>query len=1278
MPLLRSIHWLKHGGLWLYKVTTFAVLVAGFGFAAIVLGLRYYLLPEIDRYRPDIEAMASRAVGGPVTIAQIGADWDGLRPHLRFSDLRIADPQARTGLLLNEVHATLSWRSLFMLRPVFHALEIDRPTLVLRRTADGALWIAGIPLAGGQRDEGFGDWLLKHRQVVVLDATVVWVDEKLGAPELELTGVDFRLDSRGQRHRFGLRAVPPAALASPLDVRGDLRGNRLSDLANWGGVLYVELAYTDLALWRQWLPWSALPMRGTGAVRAWIDVFNGAVEQATGDIRLADVLTRLELHLPELALRQVNGRVGWKRLANGFEVSSRALAFATPEGGSPQPLDLSLRQVAPGQSVPERLDLRANVLDLALLTAIGDRLPIGDDIRRDLVAVDAQGLLRDVNMTWTGPLDRPSAFHVAGRFDDLGVRPGPGWPGVEGLDGAVDATEKGGSVTLKTRAVLLDVPTVLRVPVAFDSIDAQVAWTVAKNRLEVKATSLAFANRDLAGNLNGTYRLDAGSAGAIDVNATLARLDPQVIGRYLPLVIGPDTRAWLDRSLQGGRLTDARFKVKGDLAQFPWPGDKNGHFSVQAQLDDVGLQFDPDWPRIDGIKGTLAFQGEGVEVLASAATVMGIRLQKVRGVIKDLFHDRQRLNITGEATGTTTEFLNFIESSPVGEMIGQFHRELRATGSGKVEVKLDVPLHATRETRVAGSYQIEGNRLFFSGDIPPIDQVNAKLEFTETGIRVDNGTALAIGGPAVVNIGTEGGVVTIAASGRADLDAFRRQGSDHFWLQYLRGSAAWRGSIVLKHNLTDYSFESDLQGIGSTLPAPLAKAPAAAIPARFERRALGPDADRLEFGYGKELTFALERRRSGGDLTPVRGVLALNVPATLPESGLAIVGNTPAVNLSRWQSVFDQAPPGKSSPTLSEIDVTVGVLQWVRRPFNDLRLKAALRNGIWQGKLSGQELAGDFTYSLKDNGTLTARLAQLTLQANDPADQQAAKTATEQPDTTEKQPDVDVIADSFRLGDKDLGRLELAAAAQGRDWRIDKLKITNPESTLQMKGQWRSWLVQPTTDVSVDLDVVDAGKLLKRLGHPEGIKGGKSKLTGNLEWRGRPQDLDLATLSGNLKLETQKGQFVELEPGIGKLLGVISLQSLPRRISLDFNDIFSAGLAFDGISATITIAKGIAATTDFVIRSPSASIAMTGDVNLAAETQNLRVRVVPYLGEGVALGATALGGPIAGVAALALQKLLRDPLGQIMAFEYAVTGTWSDPQVSKIGKVQSAPATPPG
>ncbi len=1277
MPLLRSFHWLKHGGLWLYKLTTYLVLIAGFGFAAVVLGLRYYLLPQIDHYRPDIEAAATRALGVPVQIAHIDAEWAG-SPRLKFRDLRLADREGRPALELPQVDATVSWRSIVIMQPIFHSLEIGQPSLLVRRDPNGGIWVAGLPVDGGGGDGNFADSLLKHRQIIILGATVRWQDEKLNAPELTLTGVDLRLDNRGRRHRFGGSAVPPPELASPIVVKGDVQGNHLGNLASWNGKLYAELAYTDLGRWRNWLPFPVLPSQGAGAVRAWLDVAGGAIEQATGDLRLAGVRTHLSDTLPELALDRVSGRLGWKHFANGFEVSTRELLFTIPGSGEAQPLDLLLRRVLPGAKDHGRIELHANAVDLGLFAAVADRLPLDDEVRAGIVSHDPEGRLKDVDGMLVEPFDSPPDFRIKARFEDLGLRPGPHWPGFTGLDGSVEANVKGGAITLKSRDLFLDAPTVLHVPVAFDTLDAQAAWTVSNSRLDLKIANLAFVNRDISGSFKGGYTRDPASPdGTIDATGELSRLDPQVVGRYLPLIIGGETRHWLDQAFVGGRIADAKFRLKGDFAGFPWRDGKSGQFSVQARLDDVDIHFADDWPPIEKIKGTLAFRGEGMEVTANAATIAGVPLTKVRGVIKDLFHDNERLDISGQGAGSTTQFLDFIEASPVSALIGHFNREMRATGSGTLEIKLDVPLRASHDTRVVGAYQFLNNRLVFSGDVPPLDQVNAKLEFTDNGISMRNGTAVAVGGPASVNIGTQGGTVTINASGRADVDVFRRQTTNYFWLAYFRGSAPWRGSITLHKDLADYVFESDLQGIGSTLPAPLAKTPAEALPVRFERRASGRDDDRMELTYGKDVAALIERRRTDGTLVPIRGVIALSAPPALPDAGLAIIGAPQELNLNRWQAVIEDAPSGASALPITSVDLTVGALQVLRRPFPNMRVKAAVKNGVWAGSLAGPDMAGDFTYALQDNGKLTARLSRLTLPDSSAEDKRAVVSASPA-NAKERPPDLDIVAEAFWLGQKELGRLELAADLHGQDWRIEKLRLENPDATFTMVGQWRSWLAQPLTDVTVDLDVADTGKFLKRLGFPEGIKGSKSKLAGKLEWNGRPQDLDLATLSGDLKLNAQKGQFVKLDPGMAKLLGVISLQSLPRRISLDFGDIFSAGLSFDSISATVTITKGIAATNDFLIQSPSASIGIHGDVNLAGETQNLRVRVVPFMGESIAIGATALGGPIAGVAALALQKLLRDPVGQIMAFEYHVTGTWSDPQVSKVDKFRDQKQTPPG
>jgi uncharacterized protein YhdP len=197
------------------------------------------------------------------------------------------------------------------------------------------------------------------------------------------------------------------------------------------------------------------------------------------------------------------------------------------------------------------------------------------------------------------------------------------------------------------------------------------------------------------------------------------------------------------------------------------------------------------------------------------------------------------------------------------------------------------------------------------------------------------------------------------------------------------------------------------------------------------------------------------------------------------------------------------------------------------------------------------------------------------------------------------------------------------------------------------------------------MDVNDIGKTFARWNFPPGVRNGTAKLEGQLSWAASPVDFDYPTLTGNLTLDAAKGQFVKLDPGLGKLLGILSLQSLPRRISLDFRDIFSEGFAFDSIAGALRIERGIMTTETFRITGPSARVAMSGEVDLAHETQKLRVRVTPHLSEAAALAGALIGGPVAGVAALLAQKVLKDPIEQLVSFDYSVTGSWSDPQVAK-------------
>jgi uncharacterized protein YhdP len=191
------------------------------------------------------------------------------------------------------------------------------------------------------------------------------------------------------------------------------------------------------------------------------------------------------------------------------------------------------------------------------------------------------------------------------------------------------------------------------------------------------------------------------------------------------------------------------------------------------------------------------------------------------------------------------------------------------------------------------------------------------------------------------------------------------------------------------------------------------------------------------------------------------------------------------------------------------------------------------------------------------------------------------------------------------------------------------------------------------------------------------IARGDASLTGKAAWNGPVYEIDYPTLTGTLALRAENGQFLKVKPGIGKLLGVLSLQSLGRRLSLDFRDVFGEGFAFDTITANATIAKGVASTSDFAMTGPSASVSISGTANLAQETQDLRVRVVPSIGDSAAVAAgLALVNPVIGLGALVAQRVLKDPIGQMLAFEYHVTGSWEDPKVERLRLPQVAGETP--
>ncbi|MHB9118391.1 MAG: YhdP family protein, partial [Burkholderiales bacterium] len=820
--------------------------------------------------------------------------------------------------------------------------------------------------------------------------------------------------------------------------------------------------------------------------------------------------------------------------------------------------------------------------------------------------------------------------------------------------------------SLSSHKARIDMPKVFRDPLTLDALTAQIGWKQKQGQTELKLANISFANADLAGTAYGDYLITREGPGEIDLNANLVRADARKVSHYIPLVVGADARDWLDRAFLAGTSDDVRLRLKGNLADFPFADGKKGQFQVTAKFKGGTLDYAPGWPKIENIEGSLAFRGKGMEVDTRQGTIFGVKLGKVHASIADLFTGEEVLELQGEAQGSTADTLRFVNESPVYRRVEGFTDNLKAAGNGALLLKLTMPLRHIDDSRVQGSYRFLNNRIS-DNNLPTLEQVNGVLNFSDSGVKLENVAAQIFGGAAQINAASAAdGSVKVKVRGKLNAAGLRKVLPAPI-ANRLHGETDWRAQADVRRQDADLTVDSNLAGLGVDLPAPFTKRSRDLWPLHLEKRSTGEKQDRITLTVGKLLSAQLQRQNINGEMRVKRGTLGINKSAPPPASpGIWLSGTLDYLDLDQWMDVMG----GKGSDTtgiggaLAGADLNIAKVILLNREFHALSVNGRFVASGWQAKLSGKEVGGDVSWEGGAKKKLSARLKYLIV----PPAMATLKPPTQAAEDGRDFPSLDVITDSLEWGKRKLGRFELLASPRTDDWRIDHFRLTNSDFGLQGNGSWLNWRGQSRTSLNLQLDVQNVGRFLGSFGFPGAVKGGSAVLTGRLAWEGGPGEIGYSSLTGKLTLEAHNGQFLKIDPGIGKLLGIISLQALPRRISLDFRDVFSDGFAFDKISGSMLVNHGIVSSDDFTMVGPAALVSMSGQTDLAKETQNLQVRVVPSFSDSVSVAGAFLGGPVVGITSLIVQKMLKDPLGQITAYSYAITGNWTDPIVTKIDR----------
>ena len=511
-----------------------------------------------------------------------------------------------------------------------------------------------------------------------------------------------------------------------------------------------------------------------------------------------------------------------------------------------------------------------------------------------------------------------------------------------------------------------------------------------------------------------------------------------------------------------------------------------------------------------------------------------------------------------------------------------------------------------------------------------------------------------------------------------DADRLLDRAPEVAWLKpYMDGRSSWTVGVNIPRTPTgkpeaptQLNLTSDLVGTAMSLPAPLRKAATAPLQTTV-RAPLPMGSGQIDVAFGDLL--ALRARASNGQ-TGVRVVLGSDeVKDAAPASGLIATGRAGTLDAMEWVALAKGGGEGGSLP-LRHIDITAERLLLIGSVFPGTRLQLAPAQQALAVSLDGDALSGALLVPDARGAAIAGKLARVHWRKAPAVDTGAAASATRgvTDDINPAEiPPLSLDIEDLRFGDARLGAAKLRTRQQADGMHIDQVQLRSPGQHIDVSGQWTGMGEAARTRFTAEVKSENFGVLLDDLGLGDRVGGGHGQITAQAGWPGSPAAFRLASLEGSVKLAARDGHLLEVEPGAGRVLGLLSVAEVRRRLMLDFSDFFSKGFAFNRIDGDIRIAGGLARSDNLVIDGPAAEIQIRGDTDLRSERFDQTVDVKPKSANVLtAVGAVA-GGPIGAAVGAVANAVLKKPLAEMGAKTYRVTGPWKSPKVEVVGREQS-------
>lgn len=1000
-----------------------------------------------------------------------------------------------------------------------------------------------------------------------------------------------------------------------------------------------------------------------------------------------------------------------RRQTGGWDLAASDIELTRP--GSPwhaRKLGASWTRGADGQ-----LDVSASADRLVLqnLWPLLVYLPESPQLAR-LRALAASGgvenLALSVQRAGSG---QPLRYSVRADLADVSVQPVLAVPGFAGMTARIQGTDTGGQVIVDSSDLQFDLPRMFRWPLHAATLRGTFDWRRSTAGLEIDSQRLDVTSADGSATARIGLRLPAdGSSPVIDLAGQARDLQASATAKYLPANrLSAGTLAWLDRAFVAGQVSNAEVMLKGPIRKFPFRHGE-GEFLARGRADGVTFDYMPGWAPATRLTAAVEFRNQGMKASGAAGRVGGMEFSDASGDFPDFAAGE--MTIHARAHGDLNHALRFLQSSPIGPVLGAQFNRLSGTGETQADVQLHLPLHQIEARRVAVNGRIENATVNSSDLRSPLSELSGSLQVNQDMLE----TAALQGnwrdGPVRIEVRPD--TAQEAASGHAALVRVTGNTSAGELVKLLdlpasvqlSGAADWRlttrlvaatnqpravGAGVRDATAGAHEFliESDLQGLGIGLPYPLDKPAQQARPLRVELEYDGTDSllSRASLGDARAL---LRMRHDAAGWTFDRGTFrADGLPASLPgHRGLRLEGSLDRLVLGDWLALGpgqrDTAEAGAASKAgvagvLNAANLRVASLDVYGLHFRDVRGMLQSIGADWRVDVTGPDAAGTLIipHDLSSPRPFVAQLARLALNkvadvAGDAATgerQTDSDTGADQRNDPRLWPSLRVAIEDLAVDAHSIGAVTLRTTRMLDGMKLDELTVTQEAVRGDASGQWVKSDNGERTDLQVKIVSTDVAKTLRALNYSPVMEAQHGEVDAQLSWPGGFAGDFVGRSSGTIKVSAERGQLLSVQPGAGRMLGLFSVAALPRRLVLDFRDLTDKGLSFDSVHGDFEMRDGNAYTNNLLLSGPAVEIGIAGRTGLGTRDYDQTAVVTGDLGVSLPVAGALAAGPAVGAAILLFSQVFKEPLKGITRGYYRITGPWDNPVVERVDAAEA-------